>query len=50
MIGNIILQLVIYVIYIMNFVNVGQFSWLRYYATDRKVTGSIADEVIGFFN
>jgi hypothetical protein len=25
-------------------------SWLRHYATSRKVTGSIPDEVIGFFN
>jgi hypothetical protein len=24
-------------------------SWLRHYATSRKVTGSIPDEVIGFF-
>jgi hypothetical protein len=25
-------------------------SWLRHYATRRKVVGSIPDEVIGFFN
>jgi hypothetical protein len=25
-------------------------SWLRHYATSRKVAGSIPDEVIGFFN
>jgi hypothetical protein len=25
-------------------------SWLRHYATSRKVTGSSPDEVIGFFN
>jgi hypothetical protein len=25
-------------------------SWLRHYATNRKVVGSIPDEVIGFFN
>jgi hypothetical protein len=25
-------------------------SWLRHYATSRKVPGSISDEVIGFFN
>jgi hypothetical protein len=25
-------------------------SWIRHYATSRKVTGSIPDEVIGFFN
>jgi hypothetical protein len=25
-------------------------SWLRNYATSRKVAGSIPDEVIGFFN
>jgi hypothetical protein len=25
-------------------------SWLRHYATSRKVTGTIPDEVIGFFN
>jgi hypothetical protein len=25
-------------------------SWLRHYATGREVTGSIPDEVIGFFN
>jgi hypothetical protein len=24
-------------------------SWLRHYATSRKVAGSIPDEVIGFF-
>jgi hypothetical protein len=24
-------------------------SWFRHYATNRKVTGSIPDEVIGFF-
>jgi hypothetical protein len=28
---------------------VGQRSWLRHYATNRKVTGSIFSEVIGFF-
>jgi hypothetical protein len=28
----------------------GQRSWLRYYATSRKVVGSIPDEVTGFFN
>jgi hypothetical protein len=27
-----------------------QCSWLRHYATSQKVTGSIHDEVIGFFN
>jgi hypothetical protein len=27
-----------------------QRSWLRHYATSRKVAGSIPDEVIGFFN
>jgi hypothetical protein len=27
-----------------------QRSWLRRYATTWKVTGSIPDEVIGFFN
>jgi hypothetical protein len=27
-----------------------QRSWLRHYATSRKDTGSIPDEVIGFFN
>jgi hypothetical protein len=25
-------------------------SWLRHYATSRKVAGSISDEAIGFFN
>jgi hypothetical protein len=25
-------------------------SWLRHYATSRKVAGLIPDEVIGFFN
>jgi hypothetical protein len=25
-------------------------SWLRQYATSRKVTGSIADDVIGIFH
>jgi hypothetical protein len=25
-------------------------SWLRHYATSRKVAGSIPDEVIGFFD
>jgi hypothetical protein len=25
-------------------------SWLKHYATGRKVTGSIPDEIIGFFN
>jgi hypothetical protein len=25
-------------------------SWLKHYATRRKVAGSIPDEVIGFFN
>jgi hypothetical protein len=25
-------------------------SWLRHYATSRKVAGSIPDEVVGFFN
>jgi hypothetical protein len=25
-------------------------SWLRHYATNRKVVGSIPDDVIGFFN
>jgi hypothetical protein len=25
-------------------------TWLRHYATSRKVAGSIPDEVIGFFN
>jgi hypothetical protein len=25
-------------------------SWLRHYATSRKVAGSILDEVVGFFN
>jgi hypothetical protein len=25
-------------------------SWLRHYATSRKVTGSSPDEIIGFFN
>jgi hypothetical protein len=25
-------------------------SWLRHYATSRKVAGSSPDEVIGFFN
>jgi hypothetical protein len=25
-------------------------SWLRHYATSRKVAGSISDEVIGFLN
>jgi hypothetical protein len=25
-------------------------SWLRHYATSRKVAGSNPDEVIGFFN
>jgi hypothetical protein len=25
-------------------------SWLRHYATSRKVVGSIPDEIIGFFN
>jgi hypothetical protein len=24
-------------------------SWLRHYATSRKVAGSIPDEIIGFF-
>jgi hypothetical protein len=28
----------------------GHRSWLRHYATSRKVAGSIQDEVIGFFN
>jgi hypothetical protein len=28
----------------------GYCSWLRHYATSRKVAGSIPDEVIGFFN
>jgi hypothetical protein len=28
----------------------GSVSWLSHYATSRKVTGSIPDEVIGFFN
>jgi hypothetical protein len=27
-----------------------QRSWLRHYATNRKVVGSSPDEVIGFFN
>jgi hypothetical protein len=27
-----------------------QRSWLRHYATNRKVAGSIPDGVIGFFN
>jgi hypothetical protein len=27
-----------------------QRSWFRHYATSRKVTGSIPDQVIGFFN
>jgi hypothetical protein len=27
-----------------------QRSWLRHYATSRKVTGLIPDKVIGFFN
>jgi hypothetical protein len=27
-----------------------QRSWLRHYATSRKLAGSIPDEVIGFFN
>jgi hypothetical protein len=27
-----------------------QRSWLRHYATSRKVAGSIPDEVIGFLN
>jgi hypothetical protein len=26
------------------------FSWFRHYATSQKVTGSIPDEVIRFFN
>jgi hypothetical protein len=26
-----------------------ELSWLRHYATSRKVAGSIPDEVIGFF-
>jgi hypothetical protein len=30
--------------------NGGTRSWLRHYATSRKVAGSISDEVIGFFN
>jgi hypothetical protein len=25
-------------------------AWLRHYATSRTVTGSIVDEIIGFFN
>jgi hypothetical protein len=37
------LRLIIY--YCMNAVR----SWLRHYATSRKITGSIPDEVIGFF-
>jgi hypothetical protein len=28
----------------------GQHSWLRHYATSRKVAGLIPDEVTGFFN
>jgi hypothetical protein len=35
------------------FVNVcttRQHSWLRHYSTSWKITGSIPDEVIGFFN
>jgi hypothetical protein len=25
-------------------------SWLRHYATSRKIAGSIRDEIVGFFN
>jgi hypothetical protein len=35
-----------YIIYVRDTL---QRSWLRYYATNRKVVGSIPDEGIGFF-
>jgi hypothetical protein len=28
----------------------GNCNWLRHYATSRKITGSIAGEITGFFN